>query len=277
VLVALLPEVADLRRAQEGGWYRIRSRQIAARLPGGLSRFSHIAFYQPASFGAEKWCVWRYAAIQGVSEVRRIDLIPDEPGHAHAEELYLHLALGEIELLPRPITSIRGRRILFIPTTWEKTALAREINDLFMGSPLEELLHRRLRDLELLPERQHYVAYRDPARDGRPKQSYFLDFALFCRDRYLDIETDGDSYHTGPKAALADNERDNLLEVNGWHILRFNTKQVLNDTEGSLALIREAANRYGGVREPGNVIRRFAPDGRLAPGQGSLAFGDPAS
>jgi hypothetical protein len=269
VLVALMPNREDLRIASEEGWYRIRSPELVERLRGWPASYRHVAFYQPATFEREKQCIRWYADIRGVSKVRRLDLFPNQPNHLRAQETYARLDLGPIQLLPRPVVSARPRRVLFVPTTWAKLALADELNDLFVGSPLEELMYRKLRELLILPEREYYVTCADPTKRDRPQRSFFLDFALFCRDRNLDIETDGDQYHTGSAAAAADNERGNLLEANKWHVMRFNTPGLTDKMQDTLSIIRDAVNKYGGIKEPSGVIRRFR-NGILAPGQGVL-------
>jgi hypothetical protein len=37
--------------------------------------------------------------------------------------------------------------------------------------------------------------------------------------------------------------------------------------------VRQAVNHYGGVVQPDGIIRRFDPQGQLAPGQGTLDLG----
>lgn len=272
VLVAHPPTPADLEIAQTQGWYRIRSQEMAGRIRGGLEFFEYLAFYQPKAFRRERFCVRRYARLRNVTESRRIDLLPEEPGHPRAQQLYLKLELGPIQLLERPVLSSRPRRILFVPTTWRKLHEAEELNDLFVGSRLEDRLYLKLRELGLLPEREWFVQYSDPRKTGRPARSFFLDFALFCQDRDLDIETDGDAWHLGEKSSARDNERDNLLEANRWHILRFNTEHIERDIESTLSIIREAVNRFGGVLTPDSVLRRFGANGKLASGQKVFEF-----
>lgn len=135
---------------------------------------------------------------------------------------------------------------------------------------IEELLYRRLRAMELLPEREFHVEIADPHR--RARKHYFLDFAVFCQRRNLDLECDGDTWHARREAIPADNARDNLLQANLWHVMRFNTVQLRERTEETLDLVREAVNRFGGVKQPDLVVRRFAADGELAPGQATLDF-----
>lgn len=131
----------------------------------------------------------------------------------------------------------------------------------------------RLREAGLLPERELHVEVSDPSAPKRRGRHYFLDLAVFCRDRNVDLETDGDTYHARPETIRTDNERDDLLQANLWHVLRFNTEQILKRMDESMAVVREAVNRYGGVVQPEQVVRRFDPYGRLGPGQGTLELG----
>ncbi|MBI3909728.1 MAG: DUF559 domain-containing protein [Armatimonadetes bacterium] len=272
VLVALLPQPRDLLLAQERGWYRVRSRELAGRIKGGLRQFTDLAFYQPDSFGPERRCVRYYAPIRGLSHARRIELLPEEIAHPRAQQLYLRIDLGPLESLPQPIPSARGRRILFIPTSWERVAAAEDINDLFIGSPIEDQLYRQLRAAGLLPEREYHVQV--SGHSQRRARHYFLDFAIFCRQRNLDIETDGDTWHARRETIRADNERDNLLQASLWHVMRFNTAQLQDRLDTTVGVVREAVNKYGGVVQPDLIIRRFGPEGRLGPGQTTLEFPD---
>ena len=271
VLVALLPETRDLVIAQECRWYRIRSHEMARRIKGGLKQFKHLAFYQPDSFKAERRCIRYFAEIYGIESVPRIQLLPDEPDHPLANQLYLKFSVGELKELPRPIPSARGRRILFIPTNWKKIEYADDINDLFAGSPIEDDLYRRLRDDGLLPEREYYVQVNDPTNQ-RKKFDYCLDLAIFCKTRNLDIECDGDTWHARRETIRTDNERDNLLRSNLWQVHRFNNVQIRDHPEGTMTIIRESVNKYGGVLQRDHILRTFDPTGHLTPGQSELIF-----
>jgi uncharacterized protein DUF559 len=72
------------------------------------------------------------------------------------------------------------------------------------------------------------------------------------------------------ESARRDRQPDNLLEANGWHILRFNTEEIQRELATALTRVREAINRYGGIEDDPGVVRRFQRDGKLGPGQGSL-------
>ncbi len=147
VLVAYTPRPSDLERAETEGWYRIRSRRMANQLRGGIRSFSYVAFYQPKSFENEKYCVRRFAPIKAVSDVPRIELLPDDANHPRAHDLYCKLDLGPVRLLDNPVVCDRGRRILFVPTTWERLRQAEEFNDLFLGTPIEDRMYSSLRGL----------------------------------------------------------------------------------------------------------------------------------
>jgi hypothetical protein len=160
--------------------------------------------------------------------------------------------------------------MLLCATTEDRLNVARDINELYVGSPLEERLYSVLRELGVHPEREFPVPCRRPEVKNRRPLTYFLDLALFCRDRNLDVECDGDTWHVSPELARADRVRDNLLEAQGWHILRFNTGEIHDEMDTVLTRISSAVNRYGGLDEETGAVRRFGPDGRLRPGQPSL-------
>jgi very-short-patch-repair endonuclease len=269
VLVALWPAPRDREFARERGWYRVRPGTAIERL-GDLTRFRTLAFYQPDSFGKEGRRVRFRAPIVAHERLTRAELLPEEPDHVRGRDSYHCFRLGPLEELPQPITSRKGRRLLFIPTTEARLALAREINELFAGTPIEDTLFRALRQDGLWPEREYYVELRRPEARGDRPVSHFLDLALFCHERDLDVECDGDTWHVGREGARRDRARDNLLEGNGWHILRFNTTEILEELPTVRTRIREAINRYGGIEQEPGVVRRFQRDGRLGPGQRSL-------
>jgi hypothetical protein len=269
VLVALWPRPRDLQLARERGWYRVRPGTAIDRL-GDLSRFHTLAFYQPDSFGSDRRRIRYQAQALGYEQLTRDQILPEEPDHPRSGQLYHCFRLGPLTELPQPIVSHRGRRLLFIPTTEGRLASAREINELFAGTPIENHLFSTLKGTGLSPEREYYVELRRVEAPRSRPTPYFLDLALICRNRNLDVECDGDTWHIGPESARRDRERDNLLEANGWHILRFNTVEILEGTAETMSRIRQAIDRYGGAEDEEGVIRSFQRDGRLAPGQRTL-------
>jgi hypothetical protein len=267
VLVVLWPAPGDMELARDRGFYRMRPGVTVERL-GDLRRIRTLAFYQPDAFGRDGRRVRYRAAVVGYERLPRAELLPEERDHVRGGQLYHCFRLGPLEELPRPIISHRGRRLLFIPTTEGRLSLAQEINELFAGTPIEERLFAALKREGLWPEREYYVELR---RSEVPEARipHFLDLALFCRQRNLDVECDGDTWHIGKESARRDRHRDNLLEADGWHILRFNTDEIQRDLPATVTRVREAINRYGGIEDETGVMRRFQKNGRLGPGQGS--------
>jgi len=156
-----------------------------------------LAFYQTKVFGDEAFSVRYYSQVVGIRQVSRHELFPDQPQDDKAQRRYYQLLLGPLQRRSEPIPSRRWRRITFIPTTWTKFEQAAEINELYRESALEERLWQQLKLLNIPAERQEFVTVK-----GR---SYALDFAVYCAKGKIDIETDGDIWHTGPQHAPRDN------------------------------------------------------------------------
>lgn len=111
-LVAILNNRPDFGRARDEHWYRIPVRTAPER----LSEIRWIAFYLTQAFGAEKWSVRYWARVKGVTQVRRSRLLPNEPAHPRADQMYFRLSLSPLQQRPEPIFSRRRRRIVFIPS-----------------------------------------------------------------------------------------------------------------------------------------------------------------
>ena len=130
VLIAILNNRADLEIARDQHWYRIPVDQVAKLKQRECWQPKWLAFYQTKVFGAEAHTVRYYAEVTAICEVHRWELFPEEARNTKSENRYCKLELGALEKLPQPIASSRLKRILFIPTTWEKFTLAREISEL---------------------------------------------------------------------------------------------------------------------------------------------------
>lgn len=247
VLVAIINRTSDLAAARKDHWYRIPVGSVEKWLRGCWPP-RWLALYQTKVFGAESHAVNYYAQVREVRRVSRRHLFPDQPRDAKSDKLYYQLLLGPLLHLPSPIFSRRLRRIVFIPTTWEKLISALEINDLFEGSPLEDRLWAAFKRFGILAERQEFL------RVGR--QYYALDFAIHCVRGRLDVETDGDTWHANRERAAEDNRRDNALKMLGWLVLRFTTAQIMNEMRAyCVPTVVTTVNTLGGIDE-GRVIPR---------------------
>lgn len=152
VLVAVINNQRDFAIARDQHWYRIPVKHLPKK---GLHA-PILAFYQTKDFGAQKWSINYYTHTTAWEIVPRVELLPDEPLHPRAHELYYRVQLGELRLLPHPIISRKWRRVSFIVTHWGRLQEAQEINELLHGSIWEERLWRALRRLGRLAEEDDF-------------------------------------------------------------------------------------------------------------------------
>ncbi len=175
VLVAYVPNPADFATIQREGWYRIPQQES----PKGLYA-EYLAFYFGSNFGPQKWAIHYYAANHGHELATRQALLPHQPDHPRANDLYYKVQLGPLQTLPRPIISLRWRRITFLHTTWDRFQDAVEINDLFVDwEGYTDRLYATLRERGLQPERDYVIH----EQDG----TYELPLVIPCRSGRVDV------------------------------------------------------------------------------------------
>lgn len=235
VLVAVMTRPQDFKAARDQGWYRVPEKKA----PRGVF-FEYIAFYFTAAFGDQAYAVHYYAPRLGHELVTRRDLLPDEPDHPRAEELYYKLQLGPLQKREPPIVSRRWRRITFIHTTWDRFQAAEEINDLFVeGGEFVDRLYHALRDSGLSPERVY------PVREANVE--YVASLAVPCREGVLGIEI-GDA------------------QPNRTESLLFMPDAVLVDLAACLRIVHTEVDRRGGIQPyPEQSVSRI-PDERFKRG-----------
>ena len=235
VLIAIINNGRDLHIAMTEHWYRIPVKSAPKR----LEDTSYLAFYLTRAFGDQKWSIPYWAKIEKCKIVKRSELLPHESDHPKADENYYKLEIDELKKLPEPIISKRGRRITFITTTLKIFKSAKEINDLFNESPLEDKVWEEFKNKGIEAERQYYVA------EG--KTNYCLDFAIFCKDGNIDTECDGDTWHSQSQAIVSDNERNNFLTSRGWSVLRFSSKDITENMTNCIGKVKYTLNNLGGL------------------------------
>jgi hypothetical protein len=175
VLVANVPEPKDFRRIQKDGWYRIPVQYA----PKGLYS-EYIAFYFGSKFGGQKWAIHYFARNLGHELTTRSALIPSQPDHLRADDLYYKVQLGPVIRRSEPILSLRWRRVTFIHTTWDRFQDAAEINDLFVeGDPYVDRLYATLKERGIQAERNY--------RLKEPEADYVLPLAVPCRAGVVEI------------------------------------------------------------------------------------------
>jgi len=252
VLVAILKDSSDLDILQERKWYRVPVDKAPRRWPP-----KWLAFYQGKEFGDEQYAVNYYGRVSKIQIARRHELFPEEPPSVKSEREYYQVWLDSVERLARPIRSNRPRRIVFVPTTWQKFSAAGEINDLFDDSRLEDELWAELKLNEVDAERQWKVEVR--------QEFYQLDFAVFCVQGKIDVEVDGDQWHHSPERAPRDNERNNAVESIGWQVLRFSGGQIHESMrEYCVPQIAHSIRFLGGLSHEGLILSKYAnlPEGK---------------
>lgn len=247
VLVAIINDKLDFAILREKLWYRIPVSSVKKWL---IEKWppKWLAFYQTSALDAEKHSISYYAEVVEIRRVHRWQLFPDQAQDEKSNKYYYQIFVKPILKLPKPIYSRRFRRVIFIPTTWTKFIQASEINDLYDESSLEDKLWAEFKHNSIPAERQEYVVAKG--------HDYALDFAIYCAKGNIDVETDGDFWHANPEKAEQDNLRDNDLKVEGWQVLRFNTKQIQEQAaDYCISTVTETINRLGGVDE-GKIIPR---------------------
>lgn len=243
VLVTIMNNSRDLSIARDCHWYRIPKDSVDKWLVKSWPP-EWVAFYQTKVFGNESHSVNYYAKVLDIQEVPRSELFTEHGRGKDPEKIYAKLILGPLQQLREPIFSRRFRRIVFIPTTWEKFSGAFEINDLYDESPLEDRLWAAFKRLELCAERQEFFEV--------DSEFVALDFAIYCVNGKINVETDGDSWHANPQKAAKDNRRDNALVVKGWSVLRFGTSQIMDQLDDyCLPKIVNKVNALGGLDKHG--------------------------
>lgn len=236
-LVGIVPRKSLWPIIQNERWYHIPVESS----PRNILGVEYVAFYFPSVFGKKlKYQVLYYAQVLNIGIVKRVQLFPDEPKHPKKDEDYYQFRLGKIKELPQPIPSRRWRRIVHIPTTLQKLFTAKEINDLYDTSPLEEKMYRALRRKKINPERQMYVYL--------GKQTYCLDFCIFCQKANIDLECDGERYHTLPEAFATDRLRNNQLTSLGWHVLRFSSREIYRNLGNCLTITERTIHTLNGLK-----------------------------
>jgi very-short-patch-repair endonuclease len=250
LLVALLPRKSALEILQTERWYHMPVENMPGRWREGW-RPKGMAFYQGKVFGQEEAYTIRY-----YGEVDHIDIVPrkqifpdDEENQNKAAKLYYQVFLRALQIRYRPIVSYRPRRLVFVPTTFAKFENAEQINDLFDGSPLEDRLWGTLKENDILAERQWKIIV--------DQHNYYLDFAVFCRNGKLAIETDGYTYHFDDRNQIDyDTFRRNEIELDGWRSLHFTSRQIREDGNTYLSQIERAIQQLAGMEDPENYVRR---------------------
>lgn len=151
VLIGVINRKRDLNTLLKSHWYRIPQ----AKLPRGIFT-EYLGFYVSGSAarGLEQSGVHYYARVRGVELLYRRDLLPDEPNHRNADEVYYKVQVGELAPKLPVVTNPTRRPISFVFTTWDRFVNGHTIADLYSQSDYYvDRIYHALRDRRLRPER----------------------------------------------------------------------------------------------------------------------------
>lgn len=233
VLVAVLKSPRDLNMLLKKQQYRIPV------LYAPKKKADYIAFYQPSSFGKSGSCIRRYAKAKGWKIVKRKSILPGEKDHPGANEDYYLVNVGRVQKLRMPVTNKTHMRVSFGFTTLATLLGARDVGKLFDVPPIEDIMFHALRRRGIDASRQHGLTLPDGKR-------YRMDFATFCKKGPLNIECDGEKWHSIRAQQLKDAVRDRALGKEGWAILRLGESEIVNDTGKCLKRVEKSIRELGG-------------------------------
>jgi hypothetical protein len=203
MLVGVVTSKADRDIFMNQGWYRVPVANWPR--PGWWPKW--IALFETKAVTDAEQRILYYGRVHRIVERRGAELFPGVPLSGRETKLY-HQVLVERPLERHsPIVLDKRRRNPFILTNRSRFEAATSVSELIVGSPLEEQLWEELRRQRIPAEREWY------AYVGR--RWYWLDFALFCHARNIDVEVDGDTYHLTQERARYDNQRNNELTSRG--------------------------------------------------------------
>ncbi len=224
VLVAVINNVADLRRAAVDGWYRIPQRRAPRRIGA-----DYLAFYQTGAFGAapEAHSVSYYAPVRRYQLATRAQLLPEDVDHPRADDYYFRIDLGPLQRLDHPIAAGKLRRITFIHTTFERLLTAQTVTDLFPADSSFDALWQALHANRLRP------------LANRLAGEWPVDIALRVRGGYLGIRCVEDD-NSAAEAQFA------VLPAR-WTLLKLDTQLIRSDLPGCLRQIASTLVNLGGA------------------------------
>jgi len=240
VLIGIVKDRRDFDLLLRERWYRIPAEHAPSR------RFGYLAFYQPASFGRHGKCIRYVAPVLGRASVRRREILPREPGHPRAGELYWRYRIGKPLLLPEPVRNLGPRRITFAFTTLRRLFESHDILDVFGIPPIERIMRSAM-------ARAGIPAFPEFTVSMGKRLRYRLDFAVFCAGGALAVECDGTQYHSGCAQLVRDRTRDRRLRKAGWTVLRFGEDEITAAPAACARRVVAACRHLGGaVKASGN-------------------------
>ena len=233
VLVGVLKSKDDLRILLKEKWYRIPVAFLPKR------RFTHIAFYEPACFGARGKRIAYYARVSKMEVKKRIELLPSEPSHPRARDDYLKCSFLKIVKLKHPIRNIIPRRISFGFTDLKTLRSAKDILELYHVTPTEQIMEKALQRDGITVISQYRLSYKG--------KRYRIDLAVFCNRGNLAIECDNRRAHASKAQKLKDKQKDITLKRLGWRIVRLTEVEIIEHLDSCVFRVQKSIVSLGGI------------------------------
>jgi hypothetical protein len=222
VLVCVVNNNEDLRRAAAEGWYRIPQRKAPKRIGA-----DYLAFYQTGAFGKaeEAQTVSYYATVRRYRLLTRRDLLPTEADHPRANDYYYRIDIGPFQRLALPIPAKSFVRLTFIHTTLDRLLAAGDVVELFRQDDAFDRLWNALRQHKLRPLKNRLLGERP------------VDIALRARGGYLGITCNEDA-----------SAQESTLQPwpERWQVLHLSASHIQSDLDGCLRQIGAALIQLGG-------------------------------
>lgn len=234
-LVGVVAGDADLKRFRDEGWYRVPDRSLGRSLGRtALDELCTLAVYQTGGVtDGLPGAIELWGDITAIESLRRRDLLPDEPHHPAAGELYHCVRVGSVRRLRQPIVSRLPRRVTFLRTTRQRLLDATDLNDLIIGSTAEERLWRAVR--EECPDFNRKVFMQV---NGLLVE---VDFGLVIGERCLAVLCrEGEQVAESASA---------IQQMDAWRVIRFSPSRVEQELE---ECVREILLAVEEARKEGN-------------------------
>jgi len=130
VLVCVINRLRDWHFVNNAHWYRIPMNRAPRQFV-----VDYVAFFVSRAARQKRPSgIYAYAPMRGYELQHRRDLLPNEPKHPRANDLYYRIALGDIIPKNPPILNPHHYTVTFILTTGENFIVAQSVDELFIPS-----------------------------------------------------------------------------------------------------------------------------------------------
>ncbi len=215
VLIAVMKRPKDLDILLKEKWYRIPKKYAPKR------EYDIIAFYQPASFKERGKRIEYYGIVRSTRLCKRKELINDG---INPDKIYYKVIFSRIIRLRHPILNENKLRVSFKYTTFGNLYSSKNLGELFDIPDIEGKIERILQELKLDYSREYVVK-------THLGKIYRLDFCIFIEGEKIDLECDGEKWHSLKMQRIIDAKRDEELRDMGFKILRLKESEIVNDID----------------------------------------------